>query len=282
MTNGPKPGESLVVTARSGGTRHPIWSIHPIGGSVLWIRRLAASLPADQALYGIQARGLDGLHEPFESIAAMAEHYVTLVRGTQPHGPYRLCGASFGGAVALEVARRLKASGESVELLAMFDTFGPNYPRRRGIVTRIGELLGQLRRRTWRDRFAFIRARAAVQSSDSLTKGLRDLAGTPMMRAVHNVIAANTRAMEQHRPEPYDGDIVLFRATQRPPEFGGGFEEPTNGWSTVAGGRVEVIPVDADHRFILDPPGVDELAEKFARRVGGPAPSRAVSPRVSG
>lgn len=281
MTNATK--ESLVVTARSGGGRPPIWSFHPIGGSVLWIRHLASALPADQPLYGIQARGLDGAKQPFTSIPDMAEHYVTLMREVQPSGPYRLCGASFGGTVAVEIAQQLQAAGQTVDMVAMFDTFGPNYPAQRSLGGRVIDFLRGMGGLTWGERIA--RARrgattvASMSSSSSmcLTKGLRDLAGTPMVAAVEKVIAANTKAMNRYVARPYDGRLTLFRATERPAEFGGGFEDPTNGWSAIAPGRVDVIPVNADHRFILDPPSVHELAVKFSRTVCGDVGNRAMA-----
>ena len=40
----------------------------------------------------------------------------------QVEGPYRLCGYSFGGSIAWEMAKQLQAKGESVELLLAFDT----------------------------------------------------------------------------------------------------------------------------------------------------------------
>src|SRR5260370_32735690 len=61
----------------------------------------------------------------------MAELYLGLVRGVQPHGPYRLGGASMGGMVAWEMAHRLTAAGEAVELLALMDTpCGEQMPQR--------------------------------------------------------------------------------------------------------------------------------------------------------
>ncbi|MEM6989198.1 MAG: alpha/beta fold hydrolase [Myxococcota bacterium] len=272
--------EGLVVAARTDGARCPIWSIHPIGGSVLWIRELAASLPADQPVYGIQARGLDGEHEPHRTIEAMAAHYVSLIRGRQPNGPYRLSGASFGGTVAFEVAQRLEASGESVELLALFDTFGPGYPARRTLPQRIRSVLGRMRAATWRERFAILRRGMNSNAASALTKGLSDLEGAPMLAGVRNVISANTAALVAYRPQPYPGPIVLFRATRRPAEFGDGFDEPTNGWAAVATAGVEVIPVDADHRYMLDKPFVSELCQKFAERVDA-APGQRPSVRTA-
>ena len=66
------------------------------------------------------ARSLD--HETLEEMAA---HYVAEIRTVQRHGPYHIGGASYGGMVAWEMARQLQRAGESVALLALFDTNGP-------------------------------------------------------------------------------------------------------------------------------------------------------------
>src|SRR5690606_6366879 len=61
-----------------------------------------------------------------EQLAAL---YVSDVRRVQKHGPYQLCGLSFGGLVAYEMANQLTAAGEEVGLIALFDTGNPAYYR---------------------------------------------------------------------------------------------------------------------------------------------------------
>ena len=67
--------------------------------------------------------GWDGIIPPFTKKIEMAAHYVDKVRKIQPHGPYYLGGYSFGGKVAVYMANILKAQGENVGLLALFDTY---------------------------------------------------------------------------------------------------------------------------------------------------------------
>ena len=255
---------SQLVAVNSDGARPPVWSVHPIGGSVLWLSRLAAHLPRDQPLYGIQARGIDGEDEPLRSIPEMASAYLTAIREVQPEGPFLLSGASFGGTVAYEMAQQLRDADQEVALLALFDTFGPQYPRRAAWPTRVVRVLEKLHGLPWRPRAAFLWAKWRERPGDSLTRALSDLSSSPIVRGVQRVIAANSAALRRYRPRRCDGTIVLFRATVRPPEFGEGYEDPTNGWSALAPCGVDVIPVEGDHRFLLDPPAVDELARKFA------------------
>jgi thioesterase domain-containing protein len=74
------------------------------------------------AVIGIQARGLDGREPPHATAEAMAAEYLREVKARQPAGPYCLCGHSFGGVVAFEMARRLSESGDEVALVGLFDT----------------------------------------------------------------------------------------------------------------------------------------------------------------
>ena len=186
--------ESLVVAARSAGSKAPVWSVHPVGGSALWIRHLAPVF-SDRPVLGIQARGMDGRHPPFETIEEMAEHYVGLVKDRQPRGPYLLSGASFGGTVAFEMAQRLRSEGSEVGLLALFDTFGPNFPPRRAFFKRLAGALGRMRSLPWSDRVAYVRGRMLPSTSaEPLTHGLQDVADSPMVRALRGVIDANHHA----------------------------------------------------------------------------------------
>jgi acetoacetyl-CoA synthetase len=96
---------------------------HGLGGSVMELRQVAGAIETSHAVYGIEARGLDGSTEPFDSIEDMARFYIGEIRRVQPHGPYLLAGFSFGGLVALEMAQLLRAAGETVEFLALLDSF---------------------------------------------------------------------------------------------------------------------------------------------------------------
>ena len=62
--------------------------------------------------YGIQAKGVDGLEEPFDRVEDLAAFYLRSLSEIQPHGPYLLVGYCFEGLVALEMAHSL-LPGES-------------------------------------------------------------------------------------------------------------------------------------------------------------------------
>lgn len=116
----PKPYDPVVVL-RSGGTKAPLWLVHPGVGEVLVFLNLARHI-TDRPVYALRARGFDG--EPFfGSLDEMAATYLAAVKRVQPRGPYAIAGYSFGGTVAFEMAKLLRAEpyGDEVPFLGVFD-----------------------------------------------------------------------------------------------------------------------------------------------------------------
>lgn len=110
-----------VVVLRSGGSKSPLWLVHPGMGEVLVFLNLAKHI-TDRPIYALRARGFDG--EPlFGSLDEMVSTYLAAVRRTQPQGPYAIAGYSYGGTVAFEMAKVLlqQQGPDAVPFLAVFD-----------------------------------------------------------------------------------------------------------------------------------------------------------------
>ncbi len=106
----------------SGKDCENIFCIPGAGGNSSSFIPLADALSAKYNLFGTHYRGLGEGGVPFSNMQVMAAEYVTAIRKASPEGPYRLVGHSFGGLVAIEVARQLEALGESVKPVIMLDT----------------------------------------------------------------------------------------------------------------------------------------------------------------
>jgi acyl carrier protein len=89
-----------LLPIRPHGSKPPLFCIHPGPGLSWSYIPLSRYVPADQPLYGLQARGLDGTSQPSRSIQAMASEYIEQIRAVQESGPYHLLGWSFGGIAA--------------------------------------------------------------------------------------------------------------------------------------------------------------------------------------
>ena len=134
--------QGCLVPLKTNGDKTPLYIVHGANHNVLAFKNLADNLDKNQPVYGIQAKGLDGDVEPDDTVEKIAAHYVSEIMASNPEGPYSLAGFSFGGIVAFEMARLLKAKGKKVKIVALFDSYVyPNYyfkkPVVKGLVTKL-------------------------------------------------------------------------------------------------------------------------------------------------
>jgi thioesterase domain-containing protein len=97
------------------------------GATVSVFLSLAECFGPETAVYGLQPRGLDGLHPPHTTVEEAAAEFVAAIRSISPRGPYRIAGHSFGGWIAHEIALRLTAMGETVHPLVILDSEPPGF-----------------------------------------------------------------------------------------------------------------------------------------------------------
>lgn len=117
-----------LVPIKQGGNKTPLYIVHGGDYNVLIFHALAKNLDDDQPVYGIQARGLNGIDEPHACVKEMASYYISEIMKSNPEGPYALSGYSFGGIIAFEMARQLIAQGKKVNTVALLDSYVfPNY-----------------------------------------------------------------------------------------------------------------------------------------------------------
>ncbi len=119
-----------VIPLGTAGARPPIFLVPARDGEILLSSDLARELGPDQPSYAIRWTGA-GARLP-SSIEEMAAEGIVAMRRVQPSGPYRLGGFCFGGVVALEMARQLRAAGQDVALLALMEVSPFDFP---GLVT---------------------------------------------------------------------------------------------------------------------------------------------------
>jgi hypothetical protein len=186
----------------------PLFCVHDIGRFIALAEALGPRTPVYGVAIGPVIAALDS-SEPTASFAdlsveALARACATEIRRTQPAGPYRLAGFSFGGRVALETAQQLRAAGDEVGLLVIFDTFMPGAFRRRPLRwlgEHIAGVLGQGPR--------YLIATARRRHGPELACRRRIRQATARSCGASGAWANSAR----HRPQPYAGRVVLFRAT---------------------------------------------------------------------
>lgn len=114
--------ESL-VPIKPRGSKMPLYIVHGAGLNVLLFNALAMNMDDEQPVYGLQAKGLNGIDEPLDVMEEIAANYVDEIINHDPVGPYAVAGYSLGGLIAYEMAKQMLAMGKDVKMLAMFDTY---------------------------------------------------------------------------------------------------------------------------------------------------------------
>jgi thioesterase domain-containing protein/acyl carrier protein len=274
----PRDKWTSLVPINTGGTKPPLFLMHAAGGNVLFYKDLADRLGADQPCYGMQAVGLDGHQSAYDRIEDMAAHYIKEIRGVQPTGPYFLGGSSMGGIIAYEVGLQLREGGQDVQLIAMLDTYAPGYLKPLpgtsrlslkflDFVDRIQHHFESLRMLERGKRFSYfaakaIKARNALRRSyihkkRSVARGVLSSLGRPLPKAL--VLAQNGifNAVRAYRPLPFDGNVVLFRASK---QIRGIRHDDTLGWSKFVKGRIESHEIIGSHGSIVAEPRVRFVA----------------------
>ncbi|MFD4258366.1 amino acid adenylation domain-containing protein [Streptomyces sp. NPDC058534] len=281
-------GFDPLVPIRTEGTERPLFFVHPMGGNVLCYVRFARHLPADRPFYALQAAGVDAGTEPLRSVPEIAASYVARIREVQPEGPYLIGGWSFGGFVAFEMARQLRAQGQEVRRLVLLDTTALNPGRR--LRTSDDALLSWffwellwLRRggdspqevipaelTTLEEKFDFI-ARLAVE------EGVLPAGATgAVVHRLFQVYEANWRAAFAYRPDVVEQDMVLIHATEPLPEvldtmhtaIQSMHRDPTNGWRERTSGRLTVVDVPGDHLTIMEEPHIAHVVRVVNELIG--------------
>lgn len=259
LREGGEIARSPLVPLRIGGEGAPLFLVHPGGGSVFSYLDLVRRLEGARPVWGLQALGLEPGQEPLRDVREMADLYLAEIRRVQSTGPWHLAGWSFGGIVAFEMARRLRAQGEEVASLVLID---PTDPRAIGALPadEIGLLAAFARELGLTPEtlgLTLDEARALVPDllwPLLLEKGreagrLRPGDDLADLRRRFEVFRANAEAARAFRPGPYDGPLDLFEAAERPTAAGS--------WRDLAR-RSMVLP--GDHFSLLTPPGVEKLS----------------------
>ena len=270
---------STLVPIQAEGSRPPFFCVHGFGGGVLGYAELARLMGPEQPFYGLQAQGLNGRETPEARIEDMATHYVRAMRSLQPAGPYYLGGYCYGGVVAFEMARQIRAQGARVALLAIIEGYVPrraaeveklwhpgvaarfllNLPLwLRDVLRRPGgmaRLLARLPLGRWT-------GRGGGDWDADLTLVAGQYVGDDMAipESQHKLIAVHLLAIRGYLPGIYPGRVTLFRVQALSLRRS---HDPELGWGNLAMGGVEMKRIAGAHYSALQKPYVASLAAKL-------------------
>ncbi|MCU0677319.1 MAG: amino acid adenylation domain-containing protein, partial [Myxococcota bacterium] len=233
-----------------------------------------------------------GRPPPKLTVRDMADRYVELlVRGRRSGAPLRLAGSSFGGVLAFEMARVLRARGEEVELVVLLDSLLPSAVRRSWSAwarARWEELdlasAGSMVRRAARSvsqrplgrtvRHAV--RRLGLARSEDVRAPHEPAAGPHDVEVLRERLYLDAMSVwERESDARYDGDVLVVRASDRHEHVSDRIA-PDLGWGARVRGAMEVVEVPGDHLGIVHGASAARVAEEIRRRL---APARA--PRIA-
>jgi amino acid adenylation domain-containing protein len=252
-----------VVQIQPNGSQTPLYCIGEVSGEVIVFRRLAQELGPDQPLFGLQPFRLLGSHPTVQQLASAYIHELRL-RGESR--PFCLMGYSFGGLVAVEMARQLKRSGIAPPLVVLIDA---GYPAG----CRQNEPWSQKVRRykyLWHAignggglRYLLARVKYGITR---MAHRATTTVGVPLpARGVKDVTALQEMAAESYRIKSYSGPVYLFRAESQQEFLAGGDDL---GWTGVLSNLV-VAEVPGDHGTINTGSNLKILAGKLRECLNG-------------
>ncbi|MGA8270689.1 MAG: alpha/beta fold hydrolase, partial [Candidatus Sulfotelmatobacter sp.] len=214
------PRFSPFVPLKAGSANPPILIAHGLGGRADF-SKLAQYIQTGHPIFGIQAKGVDGIEKPFDRIEDMAEYYLNALTDVQSHGPYVLVGYSFGGLVALDMAQRLSKNGENVALLVLVDTYPhPRFlskPQRVSLIARRTlRHIHEMKKMPMRDAatYFFHGLEHRLQMVGVRRHGQSLRAGSPLSlaRTTERVKQSAYVALGCYRPQFYRGKIKFVSA----------------------------------------------------------------------
>jgi amino acid adenylation domain-containing protein len=220
----------ILVPLKKEGSKTPLFLIHGRLGHAFVSPRFLALLGDDQPVWAFQARGLDGLQEPHATIEAMAADYLREMRACRPRGPYFIGALCVGAFVANVIARSLREADETVLPLLLLDPPDRPFKMNAGQMTE-HRLLNRLKSKQAMGRIA-PRLDEPVYASASVRTAL-----------------ALEKAVRKHKPQPYDGPVVIISSRMRMQALR---SAGAPGLSALFTGTIEHLEVPAGHKELMD------------------------------
>jgi thioesterase domain-containing protein/acyl carrier protein len=274
-------GIAGLVALQAKGSRPPIFCLHGVPS----MRLLAAELGEDQPFFVVNLPEDNTVKAPYrvEDIAAI---HLETIQQIQPQGPYFLLGWCREALLAYEIAQRLRAQGQEVALVAMFDTWIPKFltrfsggearrARRSFEIERL-RLHGQnLRQLGFRETMTYTRERLLGAIGDRLrhlkwhvSHRLTLSLGSAAVRRKQSQDEMLLIAVSQYEPKAYDGKVILFRSDKYRTWK---YWDRDLGWSQMLP-NLQVHEVPGVHDSMLTGPNLPSIARAIAATVDDSVP----------
>ena len=265
-----------VVLVRTGDAPSPLFCLPGLGGISLQYERLAARMRTKRSIYAIELHDLDVQPAVLESLTETAAQIVARMRKVQPNGPYSILGYSYGGNLAVEVAREILRQGQALDRVLILDSYAPGAYHAPTGLDKVRRHLRILWRMRWHETYGYLAPRILRRL------GLRGPEPEPPKPVPESELARRLalteelghRAFKSYVPAPFEGRIVLVHATDLDDWMDVADPSGTCGWGAICRGGVEVIPIGCKHLDLFKDPNISELAQQLDAALEPSAQSR--------
>jgi acyl-CoA synthetase (AMP-forming)/AMP-acid ligase II/thioesterase domain-containing protein/acyl carrier protein len=250
------PGSSRVFQAAGEGC--PFFFVAGLGGSTGDYDHLAARIASRHPAYGLHARSRFAVSPEVSVESIAASHVAELERLVPGRGKVVLVGHSFGGTLAFEIARQLRAKGFPDPLPIVIDMPAINaaprtrWQRRWDILCNTPAWAAH-EIANFRPRASLLRANGNLRRMIGPRAGQTDadkfdpriyFGRQSVPEAYQAFLTGMYRAMLAYMPGKYEGRMVLLRASV--PTLRRRIDR-TMGWQAVAAGGIEVHSIPGKH-----------------------------------
>lgn len=281
LTNAPAEWSPL-VTLQAEGSQSPLFFINSTPVTPHQFHRLTQTLAVDRPVYALQMPGIDGTPSPLPTVPELAAHYLDYIQRYHD-GPYILCGHSFGGLIAFEMAHQLTAQNKEVHLMIL-DMVAPVYKPHHehyqtidmvtetmGIIEKLFNVSLEFKADDNTNETAektFIQALKEHHILPTSTDDayIQNLFAT--QKAIHKAIDAYPA-----QAKPLTHTLHLFKAAQIrpdpiPPEIAQLYADDYLGWQALIRGTIHCVTVMGNHFSMLQAPYVQDLAKAINMQLG--------------
>ncbi len=257
-TNKPTVARCL-IPLRAHGAGIPFVLVPGLAGTSMVFLSLRDALHSNVPIWSFDDPYLARHSEQPETIEELVRLWVAeLVAGMPEANTFKLGGYSFGGMVAVEMARQLTSLGKHVECVLILDGGLPNDTVPFEPVEFLETLATQLGAPTTTQSKAPHNDIEDVLARVAMAIGTRHESAVddPFTWARAALVAAenNYRRTMQWQVRPIDVPLIVLRAAQdssHPPDLG---------WSNAVGHHVQAVFVPGDHQTMMQAPFVQTLA----------------------
>ncbi|WP_339925754.1 amino acid adenylation domain-containing protein [uncultured Cyclobacterium sp.] len=251
-----------LVAIKKSGTKPPLYIVHGGGLNIMPFYAVAREMDREQPVFGIQAKGLDGVEQPLHTVEAIASQYLEEVLQQNPQGPYFLAGYSLGGIIAYEMAIQLVKMGKVVEKLVLFDTYAFQSDRdksfKKRLINNLRHVYGKrkfdvelllkhpaifkrIKKASWRKKF---------QKVQNWYRPEEEKAESSLLKTYKRVEYVYKEACKEYEISYYNGEVDLIKA-----RIASGYlpDKENFGWKPYVE-KLNVWETEGEHSSMISPP----------------------------